>query len=235
MHHGREGEFENELLPRLQQLCGISKSHITPYHPEGNGQVERFSRTLLSLLLTLPENVKLNWKDHLNKVIHAYSCSRIESSGYSHYLLYGCHPCLPIDIAFNIELPAPTGSYREHVSEWQNAMEEAYRIASQRSNAAGQIPKRHFDKTAHYYDLNPSHRVLVRNFSERGPGKIRAHWEDKMHVEARRKHQDLPVSEVRPESGEGRVCTLYRNLLLPCACSFLSVADTPIIKTKRRS
>ena len=49
----------------------------------------------------------------------------------------------------------------------------------------------------------------------------------------RRKHQDSPVYEVRPESGEGRVRTLHRNLLLPC--SFLPIADIPVIKRKRRS
>ena len=235
LHHDRGGEFENELFSRLQQLYGISKSHTTPYHPEGNGQVERFNRTLLSMLRTLPENFKSNWKDHLNKVIHAYNCTRTESTGYSpYYLLYGRHPRLPIDIAFNIELPAPTGSYREYVSKWQNAMKEAYKIASQRSDAAGQTTKRHFDKKAHYSDLNPSDRVLVRNLSERGgPGKIRAHWEDKVHVVVRRKRQDSPVYEVRPESGEGRVRTLHRNLLLPC--SFLPITDTPVIKARRRS
>ena len=109
------------------------------------------------MLRTLPENFKSNWNDHLNKVIHAYNCMRTESTGYSpYYLLYGRHPRLPIDIAFNIDLPAATGSHREYVTKWQSAMKEAYKIASQRSNAAGQTTKRYFDKKAHYSDLNPS-------------------------------------------------------------------------------
>ena len=78
----------------------------------------------------------------------------------------------------------------------------------------------------------------MRNLSERGgPGKIRAHWEDQVHLVVRRKHQDSPVYEVRPESGEGRVCTLHRNLTLTLTlpCSFLPITDTPVTKTKRHS
>ena len=42
-------------------------------HPHGNGQVERFNRTLLSMLGALPEKQKTRWRDHLNKVVHAFN------------------------------------------------------------------------------------------------------------------------------------------------------------------
>ena len=50
----------------------------------------------------------------------------------------------------------------------------------------------------------------------RGPGKLGAFWEDKIHVVIVRKGEGSPVYDVRPESGQGQSRTLHQNLLLPC-------------------
>ena len=77
-HHGGGGggEFVNELFEHLQKLCGITKSWTTAYHPEGNGQCERFNRTMLGMLRTHSETQKSKWRDHLQKLIFAYNSTR---------------------------------------------------------------------------------------------------------------------------------------------------------------
>ena len=94
-------KFESKLLEELCLLAQIKKMRTTPYRPEGNGSCERFNRTLISMLGTLPEEFKVEWTNHVNTLTYAYNCMRSNATGFSpYYLLYGRHPLLPIDIKF---------------------------------------------------------------------------------------------------------------------------------------
>ena len=224
LHHDQGREFENQLFHRLKQLTGMSGSHTTPYHPQGNGQVERFNRTLLQMLRTLTEEQKHDWKNHVNKVVHAYNNTRHESTGYSpHYLLFGRSPRLPIDLAFGLSPQTANSStnHTEYVTKWKDRMEEAYQIAKKGATEAARKGKRQYDKKTCNSSLQPGDRVLVKNCRPPGgPGKLQGYYEDKVHVVVRRKG-DLPVYEVQPEGNPGKTCrTLHRNLLFPCG--FLS-------------
>lgn len=65
IHHDMGIEFENQMFSQLEKVCGVRGCHTTPYHPQGHGQVERFNRTLLSMLRTLTDSEKADWKSSL--------------------------------------------------------------------------------------------------------------------------------------------------------------------------
>ena len=128
LHHDQGREFENTFFYELQKLCGINRSKTTPYHPQGNGQVERFNRTLLQMLRTLKQDERLDWRKHLNKVVHAYNCSKHEATGYSpFYLFFGRHPLLPVDLILpsngTAEGTSKATTYTQYVTEWKKRME----------------------------------------------------------------------------------------------------------------
>ena len=168
------------------------------------------------MLRTLPEIYKTNWKDHVNKLIHAYNCTRHEATGYSPFLLlFGRAPRLPIDLMFNLTEKQEGTGYPAYVRKWKTAMQEAYNLASKSAQQAAKKGKRQSDKRVRSTVL-PDDRVLVRNLSPRGgPGKLRAFWEEEIHVVVSRKGSESPVYDVTSESGDGKIRILHRNLLLP--------------------
>ena len=232
IHHDQGGEFENKLFYNLEKLCGIKHSKTTPYHPQGNGQVERFNRTLLSMLRTLPELQKTRWRDHLNKVVHAYNCTHNDATGYSpFYLVFGRLPRLPVDMMFGLKPPKGYSTYPEYVKQWRSAMNEAYSLATANANKSAIIGKQQYDKKVRFTVLQKGDRVLVRNLSERnGPGKLRSYWEKDIYVVVRQ-NGAMPVYVVQKEKGsDERV--LHRNLLLPC--SFLPAEEQSGPKNNRK-
>eukprot|EP00064_Thunnus_orientalis_P010298 superscaffoldBa00001384_g10324 len=64
----RGSNFESQLIRDLLDIAHIHKSHTTAYHTTGNGSVERFNRTLGSMLRALPPHEKNNWPQMINNL-----------------------------------------------------------------------------------------------------------------------------------------------------------------------
>lgn len=187
---------------------------MSPYHPQGN-LVERFSRTLLQMLRTLADKEKERWKEHLPQIVHAYNCTRHESTGYSpFYLLYGWHPHLPVDLIFGLVEPMDGVTPKGYANQWAARMAEAYKISEGNSLQASARGKAQYNRKARGV-LKAGDRVLVRNLGERGgPGKLRSYWEKVVYM-VKGQVSNNPVYVVYPENGNSnKTRTLHRNLLV---------------------
>lgn len=90
IHSDQGWGFESGLIKELLRMLGIRKSRTSPYHFQGDQQPERFNRTLLSMLCTLDPAEKSRWSQHINRLVHAYNCTKNDATGHSpYYLLFG--------------------------------------------------------------------------------------------------------------------------------------------------
>jgi len=60
--------FESAVMEELCKLLEIKKSRTTPYHPQGDGLVERANRTVLSMLSTVVCEHRETWETHLRPI-----------------------------------------------------------------------------------------------------------------------------------------------------------------------
>ena len=100
-------------------------------HPTTRREMGRWSSSILDMLRTLPENEKSRWKDHVDKVVYAYNCTRNDTTGYSpFFLLFGWHPRLPIDLIFQTKMLSTKQEYPQYVKQGRRAMQKAYQLAT---------------------------------------------------------------------------------------------------------
>lgn len=94
-------QFESALFQELMKCMGIHKIRTTPYHPQSNGAVERWHRSLkASLCARLQDNS--SWIEELPTVLLGLRSTLRSDSGHSPAdLTYGCHLRLPGDFYDN--------------------------------------------------------------------------------------------------------------------------------------
>jgi transposase InsO family protein len=207
--------FESKIIQELCTMLGTEKSRTTPYHPQGNGLCERFNRTLLGMLGTLPEERKSKWSEHLATVVHAYNCTVHPSTGYSpHFLMFGRAPRLPIDVLYDLKPAEDYSIYTSFVENLRETLDDAFQKAKQSSDSSKSVQKENYDLKCRGGPLQVGDLVLVRNNAIHQNNKLADRWEKELYEVISKPYVDLPVYIVRQQNGKRRR-TLHRNLLLP--------------------
>lgn len=130
--------------------------------------------------------------------------------------MFGRTPRLPVDLAF--DLPVRGANHKNHsqyIKSLKSKLEESFKIASSNAAKSADRNKARFDNRVRPSALEPGDHVLVRNVRLRGKHKLSDKWEEEVYVVVHRAG-DLPVYKVKPESRDGPMRTLHRDLLLPC-------------------
>ena len=142
-------EFESELFQELCRIMEIDKIRTSPYKPSTNSLVERFHRTLNSMIAkAITSDSQRDWDQKLPFVMAAYRAARHESTGYSpNFLIFGREARAPIDLLLG---PAPGEeqhyfSTDEYVAELQQMQRQSYAVAREHLGVAAERRKDAYD------------------------------------------------------------------------------------------
>lgn len=126
----RGPSFVSRLLEQVCLLMGIKRVNTTAYHPQTDGLVERFNRTLTDMLAKTVGSGGRDWDVRLPYVLFAYRASPQASSKESpFFLLYGRDPRLPTETALAPPNPRTEVDLTEYKSELQQRLSEAWEVA----------------------------------------------------------------------------------------------------------
>ena len=114
---------------------GIAHSRSTPYHPQGNGVVERLHRTLNAVVSKTVES-KGNWAKVLPMALYFLRCTPSASTGVSPFLLtHGWEARTPLQLLYQSWVKSDLG--RVDLSQW--ILENSDRLETVRDVATSNL------------------------------------------------------------------------------------------------
>ena len=144
----RGTNFESALFRELCILMKTDKVRTTAYEPRTNGMLERFHRTLNSILAKLVATNQRDWPEHLPYALAAYRATVHESTNFSpNYLLYGHEIRAPVDLMLGrpTEDEGQRPLYHEFVEDVSRKMETSYRLVRENLRKAAETRKKRYD------------------------------------------------------------------------------------------
>lgn len=221
IHSDQGANLCSDLIQKTCDLLGIHRTQTSAYHPQGNGQVERFNRTLQAMLSKMIEEQQTTWDQHLQKALFAYRTSIHESSGFSPFLLtFGRSPILPIDVMLGVaDVIGKEGREEGHnlphyVSSLQQSLSKWFKTVRQQLRKAHQKQKKQYDHAIAGDSLEVGDRVwlFVPAIKKGSTKKLASRWKGPFTIV----DKTSPVCYRIQLWKQGKTMVVHRNRLKLC-------------------
>lgn len=148
-------QFESSLFRSLMKKFGITRIRTTAYHPQSNGMIERWHRTLKAALMARGTT---QWTEDLPTVLLGLRTALRLNNGLSPAMMtYGTTLRLPSDFIMPTKSNIDENDYTRRLTETMASLKSA-----PRSNNSRTAPFIH-------HDLTTCTHVFVRNDTVRSP------------------------------------------------------------------
>ena len=158
LHSDQGRQFESILIAEIRKILHIHKTRTTPYHPQGDGMVERFNRTLVNMLATSISDLEDDsWEEYLPKV----SCTHPTTGETPFFFMYGRQARLPVDLMYGTK---STGtSVSEYAKELGGKLSMAFEQTRKRTGCMQQRQRELYNKHIHGVPFAAGDLVWLHN------------------------------------------------------------------------
>jgi len=154
---------DSNLIRDICAILGTKKVRTTPYHPQGDGLVERCNKTIIEQLKRyLVHDDKGNWEKYLPFILFSYRSTPHESTKQSPYfLLFGRQPNLQIDNQLLTKMTSDMqfDSYRYFVGK---TLKDTQEIVLENVKKAQEKQKFFYDRKTKTKSFKPGDLVAIK-------------------------------------------------------------------------
>ena len=180
--HDRAAEFLSEVLQETAELLGMRQLPTSGGHPQTDGLVERFNRTLKQMLAKVVSKNGCDWDKQLGPVLLAYRAALHSSTNLSpFYLLYGRDPQLPTALDFRVPVSRYPTVETDYGQELAKELKKIREIAKSTIQKKQKEQKKFYDRRCKEVELKVGDLVMMKtelgfrlDRSYKGPFVIRS-------------------------------------------------------------
>lgn len=145
----QDTQFTSQMMAELHRFLRVKSLFTTPYHPSGNGRLERFHSTLKSSLRKLCYDKHWEWHHYQPTILFALQMSSDRIRFSAHELLFGRAVRGPVSILWDLwedsKLSEDERSCFQYVIDLIYKLADCSKIAAQNAKISTTRYKWHFD------------------------------------------------------------------------------------------